>query len=289
MGERTRLRDRADRIRQWSDKGARRTRRSSGGDKMARDWHINRTQRHARGARLVEKSLERLEPVEKPWRAWELRMNVADAPVSGEVALWLKQAVVRRGPFELGPVDLVIRRGERIAISGANGSGKTTLLDLLLGRIAPAAGERGAGPRLILGELDQRRSPFTTDRPLLDAFAEAAGVSAEAARTLLAKFSLGAAHVLRPARTLSLGERTRGELAVLAARGVNCLVLDEPTNHLDLPAIEQLEQALGSFDGTLILVTHDRAFREAVKIDRPLHLVRRNGRSELLEGEAPTP
>jgi ATPase subunit of ABC transporter with duplicated ATPase domains len=88
----------------------------------------------------------------------------------------------------------------------------------------------------------------------------------------LAKFGLKAAHVLRPAATLSPGERTRAALALLQARGVNLLVLDEPTNHLDLPAIEQLEQALDSFPGTLLLVSHDRRLLAAVRVSRRLHL-----------------
>jgi ATPase subunit of ABC transporter with duplicated ATPase domains len=95
-------------------------------------------------------------------------------------------------------------------------------------------------------------------------------------RTLLAKFGLIAEHVLRPAATLSPGERTRAGLALLQARGINVLVLDEPTNHLDLPAIEQLEQALDSYEGTLLLVTHDRRMLEAVHTTRRLLVA--NGR-----------
>ena len=90
----------------------------------------------------------------------------------------------------------------------------------------------------------------------------------EEVRTLLAKFGLKAAHVVRPAASLSPGERTRAGLALLQARGTNCLVLDEPTNHLDLPAIEQLEEALGEYAGTLLLVTHDRRLLEAVPTER---------------------
>jgi ATPase subunit of ABC transporter with duplicated ATPase domains len=91
-------------------------------------------------------------------------------------------------------------------------------------------------------------------------------------RTLLAKFGLGGEHVLRPADTLSPGERTRAALALLQGRGVNLLVLDEPTNHLDLPAIEQLEQALESFPGTLLLVTHDRRMLADVRATRRLRV-----------------
>ncbi len=91
-------------------------------------------------------------------------------------------------------------------------------------------------------------------------------------RTLLAKFGLKAEHVLRPAATLSPGERTRAALALLQGRGVNLLVLDEPTNHLDLPAIEQLESALDAYEGTLLLVTHDRRMLDAVHVTRRLHV-----------------
>jgi ATPase subunit of ABC transporter with duplicated ATPase domains len=94
----------------------------------------------------------------------------------------------------------------------------------------------------------------------------------EAVRTLLAKFGLGSGQVLRPAARLSPGERTRAALAVLQARGVNLLVLDEPTNHLDLPVIEQLEAALARYEGTLLLVTHDRRMLEAVRTTRRLEV-----------------
>jgi ATPase subunit of ABC transporter with duplicated ATPase domains len=92
------------------------------------------------------------------------------------------------------------------------------------------------------------------------------------ARTLLAKFNLGAEHVGRAAATLSPGERTRANLAELMARGVNLLVLDEPTNHLDLEAIEELESALQTYDGTLVVVSHDRRFLEAVAPSRSIPL-----------------
>ena len=98
----------------------------------------------------------------------------------------------------------------------------------------------------------------------------ATGLLKEPARSLLAKFGLGADHVSRSAQTLSPGERTRVLLATLMATGVNCLVLDEPTNHLDLAAIEQLEQALEHFDGTLIVVTHDRWLLESLHLTRTL-------------------
>jgi ATPase subunit of ABC transporter with duplicated ATPase domains len=96
------------------------------------------------------------------------------------------------------------------------------------------------------------------------------------ARTLLAKFGLVGDHIERPTASLSPGERTRASLALLMANGANLLVLDEPTNHLDLPAIEQLEQALDTFSGTIVLVTHDREFLDRIRTTRTLDL--RDGR-----------
>jgi ATPase subunit of ABC transporter with duplicated ATPase domains len=138
----------------------------------------------------------------------------------------------------------------------------------LLGRLALTAGERWVGPGVRVGELEQGRGGLSTPVPLLDAFVAATEQPVQDARSLLAKFGLGGDAVARRADTLSPGERTRAELARLMATGVNWLVLDEPTNHLDLPAIEQLEQALDLYDGSLLLVSHDRRLLDAVRIDR---------------------
>jgi ATPase subunit of ABC transporter with duplicated ATPase domains len=146
------------------------------------------------------------------------------------------------------------------------------LLDALLGRIPLAAGTRRIGTGVVLGELEQRRGQFDTRTPLLGAFVEASGLLAEDARTLLAKFGLGADDVLRAGASLSPGERTRAGVALLSARGVNCLVLDEPTNHLDVEAIEELERALAGYDGTLLLVTHDRVFLERFGATRTIEM-----------------
>ena len=126
---------------------------------------------------------------------------------------------------------------------------------------------------MVVGEIDQARRTFDPASPLLDAFCAHTGQIPGEARTLLAKFGLGADDVLRPAGSLSPGERTRADLALLARAGANLLVLDEPTNHLDLPAIEQLEQALERYDGTLLMVTHDRRLRERIPVTRHITVI----------------
>jgi ATPase subunit of ABC transporter with duplicated ATPase domains len=262
--------DRARTQRNWMEKGVRNARRkATDPDKFVKAFRAESSEKQAAKARQTDRRIERLEVVEEPRKEWELRMEIGVAPRSGAVAATLRGAVVQRGGFTLGPVDLRIDWQDRVAITGANGSGKTTLLGAMLGRIPLDGGHASLGAGVVVGEVDQARGLFLGEEPLMEAFgAAAADLPPEDIRTLLAKFGLRAAHVLRPAVTLSPGERTRAALALLQARGVNLLVLDEPTNHLDLPAIEQLEQALASYPGTLLLVTHDRRMLGAVTTNR---------------------
>jgi ATPase subunit of ABC transporter with duplicated ATPase domains len=184
----------------------------------------------------------------------------------------LEDAVIERPTgFRLGPIDLELGWQERVAIVGRNGSGKTTLLQALLGTLPLAAGRRWLGPGVVVGEMDQARTAVGHE-PVLDSFLASTGLNQSDGRSLLAKFGIGADHVGRRGDQLSPGERSRVILAALMATGVNCLVLDEPTNHLDLEAIEQLEVALDGFDGTLVLVSHDRRLLDAVHITRTIDL-----------------
>ncbi|MDF2584619.1 MAG: heme transporter ATP-binding protein [Mycobacterium sp.] len=217
----------------------------------------------------MESRIARLEEVEEPRKEWTLQFTIGSAPRSSSVVATLDNAVVRHGEFVLGPVSLQVDAGERIGITGPNGAGKSTLLGLLLGRTEPDEGRAGLGANVAVGEIDQARAEFDGPGRLIDRFEQHVPdwPTAEV-RTLLAKFGLGADHVERAAQELSPGERTRAGLALLQARGVNALVLDEPTNHLDLPAIEQLEQALESYEGALLLVTHDRRMLQNVRLDR---------------------
>jgi ATPase subunit of ABC transporter with duplicated ATPase domains len=190
----------------------------------------------------------------------------------------LEDAVIERGGgFSIGPLTLDIAWADRIALVGANGTGKTTLVDAILGRLPLAAGARRMGPSVVVGELAQDRRVLGDSAPtLVDALTAATALTTSQARSQLAKFGLGADAVMRPPASLSPGERTRAELAAFAASGVNFLVLDEPTNHLDLPAIEQLESALGAYGGTLLLVSHDRRLLESVELTRRVVLPARD-------------
>ncbi len=264
------LTDRARMQREWSDKGVRNAvRKAKDPDKFIRHHNKDSSEKQAAKAKQTDRLLERLEVVEEPRKEWKLQMEIAVAPRAGAVVATARGVVVRRGSFTLGPVDLQIDWADRVAITGPNGSGKSTLLAALLGRLEVDEGSASLGSSVVVGEIDQARSLFDGSDALRRAFAAQVPDWPDAeVRTLLAKYALGAAHVERPASSLSPGERTRAALALLQARGVNLLVLDEPTNHLDLPAIEQLEQALDSYPGTLLLVTHDRRLLDAVHLTR---------------------
>jgi ATPase subunit of ABC transporter with duplicated ATPase domains len=269
---RSSLQARARTQRAWMEKGVRNARRkATDNDKVARNFRGETSEKQAAKARQTDRMIERLEEVDEPRKEWQLRMSIAQAPRAGAVVANLRNALVHRGSFTLGPVSLQIDWADRVAIIGANGSGKSTLLAALLGRLALDAGSASLGPGVVVGEVDQTRRMFERPGAFLEVFRQSLpDLEPAEIRTLLAKFGLGAQAVDRPAASLSPGERTRAALALLQAKGVNLLVLDEPTNHLDLPAIEQLESALESYDGTLLLVTHDRRMLEAVSIDRQL-------------------
>jgi ATPase subunit of ABC transporter with duplicated ATPase domains len=256
----------------------RRTEARATGEGLARaSGGADRRGTHALTAKVrqAERLLERADAPDKPFEPWELRVALAAGDRLGRNVAALHGAVGQRGAFLLGPIDLELAPGERVALTGRNGTGKTTLLGMLLGTVPLVAGRRELGPRTVVGVLEQSRMAHTQSAPLLETFRIRTGLSAQDARTLLAKFGLGPDHVGRPRSSLSPGELTRATLASFMARGVNLLVLDEPTNHLDLEAIEQLEGALEGFRGTAVVVTHDRRFLDrfaptrAIELDSP--------------------
>ncbi|MGY4857051.1 ribosomal protection-like ABC-F family protein [Cryobacterium sp. AP23] len=256
--------------REWSSQGVRNAmKKAPDNDKIRRKASAESSEKQAQKVRQMESRINRLDEVEEPRKEWQLEFTIGSAPRSSTVVSILNEAVIRQGDFVFGPVSLQVNAGERIGITGPNGAGKTTLLRALLGRSTADSGTATLGTSVAIGEIDQARASVTGQASLVTIFEERLPhLAASELRTLLAKFGLTADHVNRPADALSPGERTRAGLALLQATGVNLLVLDEPTNHLDLAAIEQLEQALDSYTGTVLLVTHDRRMLATVRLDR---------------------
>ena len=277
--QRAALIEQARRKTEWASRGRAKAAALGPGAKLEKKYREDRARRMDQRAARVRDAVERLDEVGQPRKEWQLRIAIQPAAPSPAVVVSLDSVVVGHADFSVGPVTGQVLRGDRVALVGANGSGKTTLLQALLGERPVASGRISWGTRVHLGVLDQARAGIAGERPLLDEVAAALGeTDAGAVRTLLAKFGLGPDHIARPCDSLSLGERTRAVLALLQGRAVNVLVLDEPTNHLDVAAIDQLQNALVAFDGTLVIVTHDRALLDALELTAVWRFTRTDNR-----------
>ena len=222
-------------------------------------------------AQSRRKMLDKLDKMVGPEDVWNIAEKVAfrfaPAARTGDIVLDAKGLAASRGGRVLfEDVELLVRRGERIGIVGPNGAGKTTLLKLLSGRGAPEdRGDVRRGTNLQDGYFDQHLGDVNTTLTAVDEVRRVRGdFTVEAARQYLARFRFWGDDPLRVVSGFSGGERSRLALAKLLLEPRNLLFLDEPTNHLDIPAGEILEEALIGFEGTVILVSHDRRFLDNV-------------------------
>jgi macrolide transport system ATP-binding/permease protein len=206
--------------------------------------------------------------VERPREAPAVRLRLDAAADRGARVAALRGVDAR----VLHDLDLTLHGGDRVAVSGANGAGKTTLLSLLLGTLEPSAGEVEVATSVRL--LPQRPQDLAASGPLLPWFRRhsAPGIDESHARTLLAHFGLDADAVRRPLERLSPGQRARAAIAAIVASEADLLLLDEPTNHLDFDTLEVLERALAASPSTIVAVSHDRWFLEAIGTTRHLHI-----------------
>ena len=227
-----------------------------------RRYHYGQRAREARGR---QKKLDRVARMQKPEaeRAWTLKLQAARD--KAEKIVRMRGVAKRFGDRELfRDVDFEIPRGGRIGLIGPNGAGKTTFLRVLLGEEPPSEGtvERG---KVSVGYYDQQQRSLDDSTTVLGAIgAVHPEWTIKQLRSAAGRFLFSGDDVLKPVEALSGGERARLALAALVLSGPSFLVLDEPTNHLDIPAREAVEDALDGFDGTVLIVTHDRSLLDAV-------------------------
>lgn len=209
--------------------------------------------------RKLERLLESSEYVERPERKWGVSIDFKAPPQGARDVLALDNATFGYGGRPvLTAVSMHVRHGERVAIIGPNGGGKTTLLRSILDHLPPLAGSVCLGANVKVGYFAQEQDSLDPRLTVMQHVRKAGSGSESDLRTFLHKFLFGGHMVHRQIATLSYGERARLMLATLVMEGTNLLLLDEPLNHLDIDAREEFEQALEQFDGTMLLVLHDR-------------------------------
>jgi ATP-binding cassette subfamily F protein 3 len=224
-----------------------------------------RAKKVARAAVVRERRLQRLlnseRRVDKPSLTWKMKLDFVETPLSGKTVLTL-QSVGHRfdGPFLFRGVNLHLQRGERVALVGANGSGKTTLLKIISGECQAEEGRVRLGTNVQPGYYTQEQEGWNDAATPFEEIRSVAPLSETQARSFLHYFLFAGDDVFVPVGKLSYGERARLALAKLVLGGCNFLLLDEPINHLDIPSREGFERALSAFEGTVLIVVHDRFF-----------------------------
>lgn len=223
--------------------------------------------------RKLERYLEADERVAKPRGQWSMKLDFGPAPANGRAVVRVEGLAFAypEGPELFNGLELELWHGERVALTGPNGAGKSTLLRLIAGQLTPQAGTVRIGANVQLGLLSQEHETLNPEKSVLDHALRARAMSESEARTFLHLFLFAGDSVFQPAGSCSLGERSRLQLALLVLQGCNLLLLDEPLNHLDLPSREQFEEALEAFSGTVLVVSHDRAFVQRYA-QRAVHL-----------------
>lgn len=222
----------------------------------------------AKTAQSRRKALDRLERVDRPTQIETPAMHFGEVVRTGDTVFAVEDLGMQfpGAPALFSGLTFSLPRGKRLGILGPNGCGKTTLLKILLGELTPTAGIMRRGQLVDPGYLDQHLALLPDDKPVLRAVwpDPDPAIDERKMRDLLGRFGLSGDIVFQNVGELSGGERSRAALARLVALGVNVLVLDEPTNHLDLWACEALEEALQAYDGTVVVVSHDRYFLNRV-------------------------
>jgi ATP-binding cassette subfamily F protein 3 len=231
-----------------------------------KDYQQGIAKKVARKSKSRQKKLDRFlesdERVEKPKADWQIKLKFNTTRHLGKQVLTLEDLSVGYPGYPplLSHVNIYAQAGRRIAFTGPNGSGKTTLLRVIAKQLPPVEGQIRLGPTVRLGYMSQEQDTLDQKLNAVETIQAIAQLNETEIRNFLHYFLLSGDDPLRPIVQLSYGERSRLMLARLVAQGCNFLLLDEPINHLDIPSREQFEQALTSFDGTILAVVHDRYF-----------------------------
>jgi ATP-binding cassette subfamily F protein 3 len=217
----------------------------------------------------LERYLESDERVERPKTSWQMKLEFDSNVTKSKDVLITESLSVgyTLNKVLLENLNLHIRAGQRIGLTGANGTGKTTLIRTIAGKLRPLAGSLKLGQTVKLGYMAQEQELLHPNLNALQTVQSVASFNETEARNFLHYFLFKGDNALRPTSELSFGERARLQLGALVAQGCTFLVLDEPINHLDIPSRARFEEALANFNGTILAVVHDRYFLERFASD----------------------
>jgi ATP-binding cassette subfamily F protein 3 len=259
---------RAERMTRWTKEYEEQQEYIARTEEFIRRYKAGQRSKEARGRQTL---LDRMERIQRPPQDARLKFKIGSRTTSGEIALTTDKLAVGylEGPggsagLRVAVADTIIRRGDRIGLLGPNGAGKTTLLRTLVGQIPLLDGAARLGHNVEIGYYAQTHEGLRLEATLVDEIRQVSHLSEDGARSYLGRFLFSGDDAFKRVGSLSGGERSRLALAKLTLQGANFLVLDEPTNHLDLPARQVLEEILSQYDGTLIFVSHDRYFVDAL-------------------------
>jgi ATP-binding cassette subfamily F protein 3 len=247
--------------------------KSDSGDKFAKGFFGNRATKNVAGkAKNLEARIDHLltdEKVDKPQGSWKLKLDFGQPEHQSKDVLVTDALSIGYTPEQplLTNINLFIRAGQRVVLTGANGSGKTTFIRTIIGKIPALAGSFRLGGATKLGYMAQEQELLNPALNSVQTIQRVSAINETETRNFLHYFLFKGDAALRPARELSFGERARLQLALLVAQGCTFLILDEPINHLDIPSRERFEEALENFNGTILAVVHDRSFIERFATD----------------------
>jgi len=237
-------------------------------DKFLRGFKRERAGKSSKVAKAIEKRVEQMDKIKKPMERKPFEIPLEAEVDSGTLDVRLTDVVAGYpGVFNIGPLSFEIRYGDRVGIMGLNGTGKSTLLKTITGQMSPLSGEVKIGSGIRIGNMMQEHETLPRGHTLLEFLVEKAHLSHQDSFAKLSKFGFDERQAKLPINTLSPGGRARLLLAMFSAQSVNMLVLDEPTNHLDLEALNALEETVKTYQGTILLVSHDRYFLEKASLD----------------------
>ena len=239
----------------------------SDGEKIGAGGKRDRASAGQRTARVMARRIKKMEKVEKPFEEEPFTVSIAARNTEGDAEIVMKDMIAGRGGVRVGPLSLTVKRGERLCFLGMNGAGKSTLLQTVTGALKPVEGTVEASEGIVIGDVMQQHERAERSMSASDFFMRETGGDTEKTIHILKRAGFTEQMMGQRIAGLSSGMRARLLFAVFAVLGVNVLVLDEPTNHLDMEAVSALKDLLKTYDGMVLLVSHNRWFLEDARID----------------------